>query len=234
MIDKIELRDTHIHLTPDRFNKTLPLLIMSHGSGGISDIDYDFANIACTNGYQVAIIDHFTSRGVKSQIWHSVEDFYPSFDDRVKDICTVSSQYTSEKKILFGISAGGTAVLSIGSEFDKTFCVYPALVGVTEQMLSAKNITIVTGQDDNWTPVDQAERYSKYVDVDLHIVPGYHGFLNPREDRYLPEVISLRNISLPIPFISTLDTIDYEKGVNVKYHKASRIYTENLFKEWLS
>ena len=45
MFDKIEIKEDHLHLTPDRTQKNLPLLAMSHGSGGISDIDIDFAAI---------------------------------------------------------------------------------------------------------------------------------------------------------------------------------------------
>jgi dienelactone hydrolase len=234
MFDKVEVKETHMWFTPARLERHLPLLIMSHGSGGISDIDIDFAKLACSEGYQVAIIDHFTKRNVKSQLWHDVENIYPSFADRAVDIYTVAKQYNTDKKILFGISAGGTACLLCSKDFDKTFLAYPALIGITSPMLEAKNVTIVTGKDDNWTPPDQAKRYAKHVDCDLHIIDGHHGFLNPRENRQLDNVISLRNVNLPIPFEGTLNEIKYEKGVTAKYNVDSRIYTENLFVKWLS
>ena len=44
MFEKIEVKDKHLFLTPNKFDKKLPLLIMSHGSGGISDIDIDFSS----------------------------------------------------------------------------------------------------------------------------------------------------------------------------------------------
>ena len=234
MFDKIEIKEDHLHLTPDRTQKNLPLLAMSHGSGGISDIDIDFAKLACAKGYQVVLIDHFTKRNVKSQLWHTVEHIYPSFDDRAFDIYDISSQYECSKKVLFGISAGGTSCLICSKDFDKTFIVYPALVGITERMLQAKNVTIVTGKDDDWTPMEQAVRYKEYVEVDLHIVPGYHGFLNPRENRNLENVISLREVQLSIPFEGTLESIDWKKGVHTKYNKSSRMQTEKLFNKWLS
>jgi len=234
MFDKITSHYDHIHFTPDRFAKKLPLLVMSHGSGGISDIDTDFAKIACANGYQVVIVDHFTKRGVKSQIWHDVDNIYPNFDDRASDIYTVSAKYDANKKILFGISAGGTACLICSADFDKTFLVYPALVGITQPMLEAHKLTIVTGKDDDWTPASQAHRYAKYVDLDLHIVDGFHGFLNPREDRFIENVLSLRDIELPIPFLGTLEKINYQKGVTTKYNKKSREITEKMFTLWLS
>jgi|TARA_B110000305_G_C19460497_1_gene654000 dienelactone hydrolase len=234
MFDKITTHYDHIHFTPDRFAKKLPLLVMSHGSGGISDIDTDFAKIACANGYQVIIVDHFTKRGVKSQIWHDVDNIYPTFDDRATDIYNISAKYNANKKLLFGISAGGTACLICSADFDKTFLAYPALVGITEPMLEAHKVTIVTGKDDDWTPVVQACRYVEYVDAELHIVDGFHGFLNPREDRFLENVISLKGIELPIPFQGTLEKINYQKGVTTKYNKESRLLTENLFTLWLS
>ena len=234
MFDKITSHYDHIHFTPDKFAKELPLLVMSHGSGGISDIDIDFANIACANGYQVVVVDHFTKRGVKSQIWHDVDNIYPTFDDRAVDIYDVSTKYKSYKKILFGISAGGTSCLICSADFDKTFVAYPALIGITESMLEAHKVTIVTGNDDNWTPVVQAHRYAEYVDVELHTVDGFHGFLNPREDRFLENVVSLRDIELSIPFKGTLEKLNYQKGVTVKYNKQSRLLTEELFALWLS
>jgi len=39
---------------------------------------------------------------------------------------------------------------------------------------------------------------------------------------------------LPIPFEGTLDKLNYQKGVTVKYNEQSRLLTENLFTEWLS
>ena len=62
----------------------------------------------------------------------------------------------------------------------------------------------------------------------------FHGFLNPREDRFLENVVSLRDIELPIPFEGTLEKLNYQKGVTVKYNQQSRLFTENLFTEWLS
>ena len=234
MFDKIEVKQDHLHITPSKFSKSLPLLVMSHGSGGISDIDIDFAKIACASGYQVAIVDHFTPRGVKHQIWHDIENFYPNFDDRAYDIYKVSSQYDVNKKLIFGISAGGTAALSVSKDFEKTFCVYPALVAVTEQMLEATNVTIVTGNDDDWTPPEQAQRYAEHVAVDLNIVDGYHGCLKPRENRYLEKVLSLRGIELDIPFLGTMQEIKYAKGVTQQYNIHSRLYTEKKFAKWLS
>lgn len=234
MFEKIEVKDKHLFLTPNKFDKKLPLLIMSHGSGGISDIDIDFAMIACGRDYQVAIIDHFTHRNVKHQIWNDLDNFHPNFEDRVQDIIEISNLYNTDRKLLFGVSAGGTSVIKTSSKFEKTFCVYPALASITEDMLAGKNITIVTGKDDDWTPVEQAFNFQKHVECDLITLPGYHAFLNPRENRYLPDVISLRNVSLPVPHNGNITNISYEKGVTLQYNPYSRKDTESLFWDWLS
>ena len=234
MFDKISIQKNHLHCTPDRLDNKLPLLIMSHGSGGISDIDLDFASIACNNGYQVAIIDHFSSRDISYNLLNSIDELRPSFQEREQDILDVCEMYDVDKKLAFGISAGGTAAISVSDKFQKVFTVYPALVAITSRMLGAKNITIVTGVDDNWTPADQAKKFAQHVESDLHLVQGYHGFLNPRQSRNIDRIISLRNIDLPVPYDGSLADLDYEKGIRLEYNLRSRIYTENLFIEWLS
>ena len=51
--DKIELRNSHFYMTPDRHKQPQGVVIISHGSGGISDVDLQFANIACSSNYDV-------------------------------------------------------------------------------------------------------------------------------------------------------------------------------------
>ena len=233
MFDKIELRTKHLYLTPNKFASGLPLLIISHGSGGISDIEIDFAKLACSQGYEVAVVDHFTPRGVKNQTWHKLEG-NPSFEDRVADIQEISKLYKTDQKNIFGISAGATAALMASEMFDNTFCVYPALAVVTDQMLKAKNVTIVTGEDDDWTPVDQAIRYASHIPADLLLVPGYHGYLNPRQNRFVENVISLRGLKFDIPYTGGLETTKFERGITQKYNEQSRLLTEQKFIEWLS
>lgn len=233
MFDKIELRNKYLHLSPDRHKEDHPLLLISHGSGGISDIDLDFAGIACNLGYQCAIVDHYTPIGIRSQLWNDNEKFIPSFEDRAQDILDILGDYDTQKRLIFGISAGGTAAINCSNQFEKTFTVYPALIAITSQMLKAKNITIVTGKDDNWTPADQASRFAQHVECDLHIIDGYHGFLNPRNIRDIPQIMSLRNQKLPIPYDESWTHLNFERGIRLEYNIRSRLYTEKLFTQWL-
>ena len=234
MFDKIEVRNKYIHLSPNKLDKSLPLLVMSHGSGGISDIDLDFAKIACANGYQCAVIDHYTPRNIEYQLWDGSQEFTPSFNDRSQDISDILCDYVTDKRLVFGISAGGTAAISCSNLFSKTFCVYPALIAITSQMLKAKNITIVTGRNDNWTPADQARHFAQHVECDLHIIDGYHGFLNPRQCRDIPQIMSLRNQTLDVPWDESWMHLDFERGIRLEYNIRSRLYTQNLFTQWLS
>jgi dienelactone hydrolase len=231
MIDKIEVYKNYITLTPERYNKNLPHLIMSHGSGGISDIDLSFASIATSKGYKVIIIDHFTIRGIDSQKWGKMEMF-PSIEDRVSDILKLSTIF--QDAILFGISGGGTAVIECSKDFKKSFVVYPALPIITESMLQCKNLTVVSGIDDDWCPIYHARKFKKYADFNLIEVPGFHAFLNPREDRFVPTILSLRGIDMPIPSNKTIYDLEIkEKGVTLKYNESSANLTRQIFKDWL-
>ena len=153
-MDKIEVHQNYIHIY-NRHEKTRPTLAISHGSGGISSIDWRFATIAYEHGYNVCIVDHFTSRGVKSQWWHQVEQ-WPSIHDRADDLLKLSINFKVDR--LLGISAGGTTVLTVQSKFNAPgFVVYPLLSPITASMLSARNIEIHTGEDDDWTTLKQAK-----------------------------------------------------------------------------
>ena len=83
--DKIELRNSHFYMTSDRHEQAQGALIMSHGSGGICDVDLRFANIACSNNYDVLLVDHFTKRGIKSLTWHNFNEAC-TFQDIADDI----------------------------------------------------------------------------------------------------------------------------------------------------
>jgi hypothetical protein len=107
-------------------------------------------------------------------------------------------------------------------------------------MLSARNIEIHTGEDDDWTTFKQAKKYSELMinnNVKLNSYPGYHAFLKPGEDRFIPEVISFRNTDFPCPFpedYSLLNHYPSEKGVTLKYNKESCEKVYSCFKNWMS
>jgi hypothetical protein len=236
-MDKIEVHQNYIHIY-HRHQPSRPTLAISHGSGGISSIDWRFATIAYDQGYNICILDHFTHRGVKSQWWHEVE-LWPSIHDRVDDLLKISIDYKINK--LLGISAGGTTIITAQSKFNVPgFAVYPLLSPITASMLSAKNIEIHTGLDDDWTTLTQAEKYCTLMinnNVELNAYPGYHAFLKPGEDRYIPEVISFRNTNFPCPFpedYSLLNHYPHDKGVTLKYNQESCEKVYRRFKDWIS
>lgn len=232
MIDKIELREKHIYCTSKIKKSSSQVLIMSHGSGGISDVDLDFASIACNNGFDVAIIDHFTSRDVEVQSWKDLV-IKPTFEERENDIIYLQKKYKASK--VFGISAGGTAAIATSKFFNSCLAVYPALACVNENMLQASNVSVITGVHDNWCPIEHARRYSKYSGCNLYELEAEHGYLNPRQDRFMADVYSLRKIDLPIPTSLTYNKLDYkEKGVTLRYCNNARTKTEDLFYTWIN
>ena len=101
-------------------------------------------------------------------------------------------------------------------------------------MLKAQNVTVVTGRSDNWTPADQARRFAENVECDLHVIDGYHGFLNPRQCRDIPDIMSLRNQNLDIPWDHSWTHLNFERGIRLEYNIRSRLYTETLFTQWLT
>ena len=236
-MDKIEVHPDHIHIY-DRHDKARPTLAISHGSGGISSIDWRFATIAYEQGYNVCIVDHFTHRGVKSHWWHQIE-LWPSIHDRSDDLLKLSTNYRIDK--LLGISAGGTTIITAQSKFDVPgFAVYPLLSPITASMLSSRNIEIHTGENDDWTTLKHAQKFCELMinnNVKLNVHPGYHAFLKPGEDRFIPEVISFRNTDFPCPFpedYSLLNHYPNEKGVTLKYNKESCEKVYSCFKDWVS
>lgn len=232
--DKIELREhppffSYLHITPDRHKQSQGVVIISHGSGGMSDVDLKFANIACSNNYDVLLIDHFTKRGIKSLTWHTFEEAC-TFQDMANDIVESIEKEKYKKVLLHGISAGGTAVIIASKHATKTFAICPALSFPISSPSSIhshwpypytepKNLTIVAGERDEWCPMDQARKYQHRTKCKLIVLPSHHGFYNPRNDEYLEDAISLRD--------------GFPKGVTVKYDKRSTDLTYEAFKEWL-
>lgn len=231
MIDKIEIRDNHIFCTSKIKKPNTKVLVMSHGSGGISDIDLHFAGIANSNGFEVAIIDHFTPRQIDLQSWKDL-NIRPTFEEREQDIIDIKNRYNADK--IFGISAGGTAAISTAFMFNGCFTVYPALACIDNKMSHSSDVTIVTGKNDNWCPIEQARKYAEFTGSTLIELDAEHGFLNPRQNRFMQDVYSLRKIDLPIPTRTTYDQLNYkEKGVTLKYNKKAREKTEKLFENWI-
>ena len=57
-MDKIENRYKYIWCDADRQKLEKPVLLISHGSGGISSVEWKFAQLACDAGWGVCVVDH--------------------------------------------------------------------------------------------------------------------------------------------------------------------------------
>jgi len=219
--DKIELRNSHFYMTPDRHKQPQGVVIISHGSGGISDVDLQFANIACSSNYDVLLVDHFTKRGIKSLTWHNFEESC-TFQDMADDIIELIEKEEYKKVLLSGISAGGTAVIIASKLATRTFAICPALTfpGPGLNINEPGDLTIVAGLIDEWCPIEQAREYQHKTKCKLITMNCHHGFYNTRNNEYLEDAVSLRE--------------GFPKGVTVKYDKQSTRLTYDLFKSWLN
>ena len=224
--DKIELRErppffSYLHITPDRHKQSQGVVIISHGSGGMSDVDLKFANIECSNNYDVLLIDHFTKRGIKSLTWHNFEESC-TFQDMADDIIELIEKEEYKKVLLSGISAGGTAVIIASKLATRTFAICPALTfpGPGLNINEPGDLTIVAGLIDEWCPIEQAREYQHKTKCKLITMNCHHGFYNTRNNEYLEDAVSLRE--------------GFPKGVTVKYDKQSTRLTYDLFKSWLN
>ena len=214
--NKIELKESHLYITPNRHKKTNNLLIISHGSGGINHININIANIACNKMYDVIMIDHFSKRNISTQYWHDLNENC-TFYDMSTDIQNLIQSCSYENIILLGISAGATACINASKSANKVLAICPALsFNITYDI---KNVTIIAGEKDDWCPIEQAIEYKNKTNCDLIKLPCHHGYLNPKQNKFMADVMSLRK--------------GYPKGVTLKYHHYSTNKTYKIIDSFL-
>jgi hypothetical protein len=136
-----------------------------------------------------------------------------------------------------GISAGGSAALASQSELDlPAFAVYPLLWPLPENLLKARKSTVVSGRNDDWTPIHHAREFQRLTNNTLYEVDGFHGFLKPQEDRFLKDVITFRSTAAPVPAgidFECLDQYSCEYGVRVRFDSTSRDQCLRYFKDFI-
>ena len=237
LYDKIELlkssRIPYIKYVLNRKQNT-PCVLISHGSGGLTEPTMMLADVALENNFNVIIPDHFSSRGVTSQWWHKYET-NPSLNDRKEDIADICTQ--EHVVALSGISAGGSAaIMASGIVQIPSFAVYPSTYPITESMTHAVKTVVVAGENDNWTTLSHANALATInKNIEIEVLPGYHGFLSKNEDRYLEDTISLRNFNDTTIYPDDInpDRDYFDRGVTVKFNADSRLKTRILFDKFL-
>ena len=90
-----------------------PTVILSHGSGGLWKHQRNWAASLIEAGYNVAMIDHFTEKGVEPHV--SKVDIRTVPEERVKDMLATASwvmaqQWHKGKLGVIGFSQGGSGV----------------------------------------------------------------------------------------------------------------------------
>ena len=234
--DKIQITNCNsglnfITFVKDR-KKNYPNLLISHGSAGIKKCLNRFISLALKKEYNVIIPDHYTFRGIVSQWWHKLETNCTMLN-RMQDIIEINFHAKIDK--LCGISAGGTAILMASGHIKKPgFAIYPSTFPLTESLVNCYKSMLITGIDDDWTTLNHAKNLTNISDCELIQVPGYHGFLNKKENRYLKDNISYRdNCSVNIYSDDNTNIIPLARGVTVKYNKLSTKITLNEFGNFL-
>ena len=213
---KIEVHDSNIHLICDKNNKSKNILIISHGSGGINHINLNIANQACGNKYDVIIIDHFSKRKISTQYWHDFNEKC-SFFDMADDIKNVLNSLQYENIILLGISAGGSSCINASKYANRVIAICPALsFDITYDI---KDVTIIAGSKDDWCPIEHAREYSNKTKCKLIELPCHHGYMNPKQNKFMPKVMSLRKGN--------------PKGVTLKYNHYSTNQTYRIINDIL-
>jgi len=185
---------------PRAGNERFPVVVLLHGSGGISSYVTDWEQDLLAMGVATFVIDSFSSRGIVSvnddqaQLGRlaQIEDAY-----RALEILQKHRSIDPEKVMLMGFSRGGQAALyaslkrfqemhgpASGHEFAAYVAFYPSCnTGyLRDDDISARPVRIFHGNADNYAPVAPCREYverleAKGKDIKLTEYPGaYHVF----------------------------------------------------------
>jgi hypothetical protein len=185
LISKSVIRDNINILIPHTLLKPDILILISHGSGGTGDAELNAATFFLARGYKVGLIDYFTKWGIDKLWWcyqkGCIDEHSVSFEQMLTD-----HQFPYEDRIIhIGFSLGGTFGLLNAERFEKNFCFYPGIIGITEKLVSKdySNTTVFVAELDNWC--------DNYNDFELLVarpptrinVTGHHGFMIPNKDK---------------------------------------------------
>jgi dienelactone hydrolase len=180
--------------------KQYPVVLLVHGSGGISGYVDDWAKVLNKMGVAVFILDSFSGRGLfkinndqgKLGRLAMIADAY-----RALDVLAKHKRVDPERIAIMGFSRGGQVTLNSsferfwklqgtgsGNEFAGYLAFYPSCGTrfIEDEKVVNKPIHIFHGSDDDYNPVEPCRRYVERVrkrgkNIVLHEYAGaYHVF----------------------------------------------------------
>ena len=206
-------------LTMPPTDEPVPLVVLTHGCGGIGSGEIGWVSFLERNGVATLLVDSFAGRGIKSLC---------SGDETMNVASVVVDVYRAARAVadhpfvdddhiaVMGLSYGGRAALWSaltrfqdlydGEEFAAHVAFYPSTCFIQleeETDLTGGPIRIFHGTADDWTPIDQCRDYvSRLVTagVDASILEyedARHGFDDSsiQTSELAVDVLSPRNCS---------------------------------------
>lgn len=194
-----DILNVPVHFYFPNSPKKVPVIIISHGAGGIFQFHHDYKNTFLSNGYGVAIIDHFSPRNIAIDF-----DFVKVTEAMMLSDVSATLKYLIENYShridgqigYIGWSKGGISTLSLRSKkvYDKyipenitlSFLggIY-TLCNVSFENYESSNIPLllISGKLDEITPSKHCEKLFKEYRDDEDIIyyeldEAHHGFDN--------------------------------------------------------
>lgn len=221
------------------------MILISHGSGGVTSAETSLSKFFLKNGFTVGIVDYFSKWGIKKVNWGYFDPIIDSHSVTFKDMFESINLNFSKQVVHIGLSLGGTLGLYHSNKFFKNYCFYPGIIGFTNSMVNRdySNTTVFLAEHDNW-----CDNY-KYFESNcilppkkLNIPNVYHGFMSPRKNKTIDvarynmgvEIISEKDFFDLLPnFCYLSEKYSYDKAVvKLKHDKTqSTICKEYILKE---
>ena len=206
LIAKSEIRDNILILIPPELNDDNILILVSHGSGGIGNAEWNTANFFLQKGYKVGLLDYFSKWNINKLLWtyRPVQDEYDiTFNQILTDI-----KFPENNIIHIGFSLGGYLGILNNDVFTKNYCFYPGILGYIPEK-DYNNKTVIFAEKDNWCPSSNLFKNS------IIAKDCYHGFMIPGKNR-----------SIPVAKYNFPKVIQYEE---FKKLKANHRYLSNAY-----
>jgi len=123
-------------------------ILISHGSGGIGSAETFARDFFKSKGYEVHLIDYFTSHGIKN-LWWSDGDNQDDHEVTFEQMFNVD--FPEGDIVHIGFSLGAFLGLIHSEKFVKNYLFYPGVLGITQHMLDKdyKNTVVILASEDN-------------------------------------------------------------------------------------